>query len=156
MKHKLDEENAMKNIFLIILVSILCTSLVSTFALAGGCPEGKAEVSVNLPNGTQKIICMPDNALQGLANAADHSDSTIVPSPCPCWTQDDIRYYLENKMISKCWYDTTTSILECIDYNGLVVLEAKKIEYCVNYVTKTQAQITSDQWNACALLIPLP
>jgi len=129
--------------------------LASTFALASGCPEGKAEVSINLPNGTQKMICIPDNALPGLQNAADHSDGTIVPNPCPCWTEDDISSYFSNKMIAKCWYDTSTGILDCVDYNGVVLLEAKKIEYCVNYVTKTEAKITSDQWDACASLIPL-
>jgi hypothetical protein len=48
------------------------------------CPEGRVEVLIETPSGKVKILCMPAAAVDGLENAADHSQGAITPLTCPC------------------------------------------------------------------------
>lgn len=84
--------------------------LASSFALAA-CPEGKSEVLILLPNGTETMLCLPDSESQGVDNVADQSEDSIVPSACPSSNDDDITYYMGKEMPSGCWFNTHT--LQC-------------------------------------------
>jgi len=59
----------------------MCLSFTSLTVFAQ-CPEGKTEVSITLPNGSIKPICIDSHAAQGLATAADHSTKTIFSMSC--------------------------------------------------------------------------
>ena len=139
----------LKKKYFICLVLIGFSIALAALAFAQ-CPEGKSEIQLTTPKGIQKTICIPDNALPGVENAAEHSDGTIIPSSCPCWDEADLKYYLENKMLEYCHYDTDTHILSCYDTEKLVILEAgKEKQYCINYVTQDKYALNDEQWNTC-------
>jgi hypothetical protein len=142
----------MKKIFCLVIIGLLCTVMFSATAWAA-CPEGKSEVILYLPNGMEKTMCIPDQALPGLQNAAENSDGTIVPSSCPCWNEKDIIYYEDNKMLVACSYEDGTAY--CINYDKKVILEAQP-NHCANYVTEVDSKLISkEQWTACYSLLPL-
>ena len=66
-------------------VQLLLSALLIMFAFsasASQCPEGKSEVMITLPNGTQKPLCIDNSAAHGLEAAADHSTKTIFSMSC--------------------------------------------------------------------------
>jgi hypothetical protein len=130
--------------------------LVLSLPVWAECPEGKSEILIVTPSGRETVICVPDNAIPGLENAADHSSGTIIPASCPCWDQEDIEYYQDNKMLETCSYDSYTSTYVCIDQDKFVILELWKGGSCVNHVTKLEeAKLTTEQQNICLKLLPV-
>jgi hypothetical protein len=133
---------------------VVGSSLIGVIPAQAECPEGKSEVQLTTPNGRQKAICVPDDALPGIENAAEHSDGTIIPSSCPCWDETDIQYYLDNKILAYCEYDSALALLTCNDYDKLEVLVARKDVSCENYVTQvTHDRLLTEQWNTCYKLV---
>jgi len=141
----------MKKKTIICSVVVLVLSMFFFSTSFAGCPEGKSEVQVTTPSGKQKVLCMPDQALPGLENAADHSDGTIIPSSCPCWNESDIAYYDSSGTLQYCEYDN--DLLQCFSPEGKVLLEATKITYCENFLTDKYFKIFDEQWNACYSLV---
>lgn len=73
-----------------LIVALLGIALGFSGVWAAGCPEGKFEVIMTTPSGNQKTMCVSNNAVQGIENAAEHSESILIPIDCDCWTRDDI------------------------------------------------------------------
>lgn len=142
----------MKKKTIICSVVVLVLFMFFYSASFGECPKGKSEIQLITPSGIQKSICIPDEALPGLENAADHSDGTIIPSSCPCWNADDIAYYESAGRLAYCTY--VSPLLQCFTSDEAVLLEASKGEYyCENFLTSEFFKIDVDEWNACSGLV---
>jgi hypothetical protein len=129
-------------------------ALVAGTLAQASCPEGKSEIKITTPSGMEKTICVPDEAVPGIESAAEHADGTIIPSSCPCWDEDDIRYYLDSKILWYCKYDAGSALLTCFDFDDLEVLAAEKDGACRNNITQvTHEELTTEQWNACSKLV---
>jgi len=65
-----------------------------TVAFAGAeCPEGRTAVTMtNEQSGKTRVLCLPDQALPGIENAADNS-SVEITAACPCWTAEELVLY---------------------------------------------------------------
>lgn len=59
----------------------VCLSMLSCLAFAQ-CPEGNTEVTVTLPNGSQKALCIDQNEAKGLELAPNHSTRSIFSMRC--------------------------------------------------------------------------
>lgn len=141
----------MKKKTLIYNVFVLVLSMCFYSTSFGECPEGKSEIQLITPSGIQKSICVPDEAIPGIENAAENSEGTIIPSSCPCWNADDISYYETQRVIDFCTY--SDGLLECLGPYGKPILEAYKVKYCKNYVTEVELPIVDEEWNACTALV---
>jgi len=51
------------------------------------------------PSGITKTICVYDNAIPGIENAAEHSDRTIITAQCPCLDVWDGAPYPEGTLV---------------------------------------------------------
>ncbi len=78
-----------KNVYVFLFVALVVSVFMASEVLAE-CPEGKNPVSITTPSGKTKTLCIPDAAVQGIENAAEHSGGTIVASNCACFSEDDI------------------------------------------------------------------
>ena len=58
--------------------------LVPSLPAIAECPEGKSEVVIVTPNGISKTICVSDDAIPGIENAAEHSAQFAIEPECPC------------------------------------------------------------------------
>ena len=67
----------MKKLVVFSVIALALSMFIASVALAE-CPEGKSEVILVTPSGKIKTICVPDTALPGIENAAEHSPGTIV------------------------------------------------------------------------------
>jgi hypothetical protein len=76
--------------FLFTVAFIFGVAGLLSASASAQCPEGKSEIVVQTPSGVVKTLCVGDQAVEGLENAADHSEGTIIPASCPCFTQDDV------------------------------------------------------------------
>jgi len=142
----------MKKKIIICSVVVLVLSMFFFSPSFAGCPEGKSEIQLITPSGIQKSICVADEALPGIENAADQSDGTIIPSSCPCWNADDIAYYESAGRLAYCTY--VTPLLQCFTPDEKVLLEASKGDnYCANFLTNEDFKIDVDEWNACSGLV---
>jgi hypothetical protein len=86
-----------------IFIGFLAMLLVSVFIAAevlAECPEGKNPVQLTTPSGKTKTLCIPDAAVQGIENAAEHSGGTIVAATCDCWSQSQINDIDSNAKLS--------------------------------------------------------
>jgi hypothetical protein len=83
----------MKKLVVFSVIALALSVFVGSTALAE-CPEGKSEVILVTPSGKVKTLCVPEAALPGLENAAEHSAGTIIPDPdmaCPCFTLEEVK-----------------------------------------------------------------
>jgi hypothetical protein len=105
-----------KNLFAIVIVLAL-SMFIASVALAE-CPEGKSEVILVTPSGKIKTICVPETALPGIENAAEHSAGNIVPASCPCLTVEEIQKLedcsLQNGVPITCVDDGTVVTCTCL------------------------------------------
>ena len=72
----------MKSYLRSAVLLIICLS--TAIPVLAQCPKGKSEVIVMTPSGITKTICVSDNAIPGIENAAEHSGGLILPAECPC------------------------------------------------------------------------
>lgn len=83
----------MNNVERIIITCTLTVFALSTFfansTSLAECKAGKFEVVVTTPSGKTKTICVSENALPGILNAAEHSAATFDDF-CPCFTLGQI------------------------------------------------------------------
>ena len=112
-----------------IIISLILFCIIAFFSNLSfaECPDGKTEVYIVTPSGKEKIICVSDNAIPGIENAADHSATTIVPAACPCWTEKDLEYTQSFDEYFYC--DEFTDIIICL-------------EWCPDYYCKTETEKT--------------
>ena len=66
------------------LIFIIVVGISSITSVWAECSNGKSEILVFTPNGQQKFLCVPDKALKGIENAADHSSGLITAEPMKC------------------------------------------------------------------------
>jgi hypothetical protein len=66
------------------------TAVLAALPAEATCPEGESEITIVTPSGKEKLLCIPDQAVAGLENAADHSQGTVIPAVCPCFTAADV------------------------------------------------------------------
>jgi len=140
----------MKTIF--FEITLIITSLLFVVSAWGACPDGKSEIQLITPSGRVKFMCVPDAALPGLDNAADHSDGTIVPTGCPCWDEADIEYLLKNYLLDGC---TKGDPAQCYYGKDMLSLEISWVSnYCRNFITEyAWEKLDSEQYKACEVLI---
>ena len=76
-------------------VTIMVLVVVANPVVHAQCPEGKQAVTMVTKSGIAKILCIPDNAVKGIENAAEHSSTTVVAAICPekCWSPKDLEFY---------------------------------------------------------------
>jgi hypothetical protein len=72
----------MKNLLHSAALFVIC--VLTAIPVLAECPEGKSEVILMTPKGVTKTICVSDNAIPGIENAAEHSGSLIIAAECPC------------------------------------------------------------------------
>jgi len=80
--------------------ALLLISLSIAVPVLAGCPEGKSEVVIVTPNGISKTICVSDNAIPGIENAAEHSAQLAIEPVCPCLDVWDGTPYPEGTEVS--------------------------------------------------------
>ena len=74
----------------VVSLTTLLVACVLVTNVQAACPSSKVEVTVVLPSGQTKLLCIPEAALKGLENAAEHSPGRIVTNPCPCFSTEDV------------------------------------------------------------------
>jgi hypothetical protein len=157
-----------------LFVFLLATFAVSVFAASdvlAQCAEGKQAVEISTPSGKVKTLCIPDAAVQGIENAAEHSGGTIVAGQCPstCWSQDQIDVLNTPPFELKCkqswdgYGDTGTSVTCAVHKSGVYsstafALYARDAEAglheCKNYYFGSDNfDVNTSQSEACYALI---
>jgi len=143
------------------LVFLLLTLVVSVFIsseVLAECPEGKNPVQINTPSGKSKILCIPDAAVQGIENAAEHSGGTIVAATCPCWDDNELRTLDINYNMTCVDQDfPIQTTCKGTNYKGAVIwlvstAQAELENTCANYSRIDGAfklKITQDELDAC-------
>lgn len=72
----------MKNFLHSVALFIICVS--AAVPVLAECPEGKSEVLLMTPSGITKTICISDNAIPGIENAAANPGGFTLEPACPC------------------------------------------------------------------------
>ena len=147
-------------IFISVLVMVF-VSVYITSAVLAECPEGKNPVQLTTPSGKTKTLCIPDAAMQGIENAADHSGGTIVTSSCPCWASQDVNDLADGNPDFTCF--ETINYIKCVSDGNINTFEydlALKIEgevytdsVCINRVTGIIEYISQEEVGACRGLV---
>jgi hypothetical protein len=96
----------MKKIIVYFLLIFASTVILAPIVNAQ-CPEGKSPVTMVTPSGKTKILCINDNAVQGIENASDNSSTTVVPASCTkgCWTPADVESWSVDGDLTCTWKD---------------------------------------------------
>lgn len=145
-----------RKIFVFLLVALVTTVFAASEVLAE-CPEGKNPVQITTPSGKSKTLCIPDSAVQGIENAAEHSGGTIVASSCPCWTSQDIDDIatanpdftcFETENYVKCVSDGNHNTFE-YDFALKISGETYTDSVCINQVTGIIEYIPMEEVDAC-------
>ena len=76
--------------------ALLLIGLSTAIPVLAECPEGKSEVMLMTPSGKTKTICVSDNAIPGIENAAEHNAGFTLEPECPCMEVWDGEPYPEN------------------------------------------------------------
>ena len=58
--------------------------VLTSISVLAECPEGKSEVLLTTPSGKTNTMCVSDNAILGIENAAEHSVRVMIAPECPC------------------------------------------------------------------------
>ena len=124
------------------------------------CPVGTSPVTMITPSGKTKTLCINDNAVQGIENAADNSSTTVVPSSCTkgCWTPDDVENLSREGELICTWFSSNQ--LECTNDT----LAGEKLVFalyigtdfatCYSIVTDLKENIPIDEgMDACIALL---
>jgi len=100
-----DKETTMKKAAICMAVIMAIAVIVAPIASAQ-CPEGKQPVTMVTPSGKVKTLCIPENAVKGIENAAENSATTVVAAACPekCLTTKDLAYF-ESLGTLECYWD---------------------------------------------------
>ena len=64
--------------------ALLFIGLSAAIPVLAACPDGKSEVLLMTPSGITKTICVSDNAIPGIENAAEHNGGFTLEPECPC------------------------------------------------------------------------
>ena len=156
----------------LLLCFIVGLFLIAASLVWAQCPEGKSEVQLTTPSGKQKTICIPDVALPGIENAAEHSNGTIIPASCPCWTETELNAYVERFGLIECIDHTSEPPHLCIPdslvkhYECIAVTPDEKIllthsggicgsekRYCANEASMFDQIISAEEYDACLSII---
>jgi hypothetical protein len=151
----------MKKTSLILTIATCVLSLLMVSAAWAACTEGKQPVNITTPSGKAKTLCIPDAAVQGIENAAEHAGGTIVTANCTCWSQKEIQeliakydlscVYFESKDNIMCYKDSTYSTL----WYDLYPYDDKVSDICYNHLYGSNKIISFEESDACyALLEP--
>jgi hypothetical protein len=122
------------------------------------CPEGKSEVLVVTPSGTEKTLCIPALALDGIENAAQNSAGAIFAGiQCPCWSPAELEeiaatdpgfYCSVSKDEKQCWLDDGNG------YADLSLVMNGKGAVCENNLTGNKLNgLTHETYDECSLLL---
>jgi len=86
--------------FMLILAFVLFAPIVNA-----QCPAGKSPVTMVTPSGQTRTLCINDNAVQGIDNAADNSSTTVVTASCTkgCWTPIEVEYWSSKGELTCSW-----------------------------------------------------
>ena len=108
-----------------------------------------------------KVLCVSENAVEGIENAADHSDGTVVAAACPCFTQAD----LDAANLTFC-DDSSTEVrtfIRCNNGDSSYIFSVEgsfgRDDYrqCISTTpddgTTTVPSISIDELNACSSLL---
>ena len=135
-----------------LLVLLSCLFLLAPYAWSGGCPEGKYPVQLVTPSGNQKTICVSDNAVQGIENAAENSSGLVIPISCPCWTADDISYYAEK---SDFFCKSGSPDITCYkgEFPVLTLVKDLSQAMCATSMSNEKLILKEDQYVSCYELI---
>lgn len=158
-----------------ILVCLFVTLVVSVFISSdvfAECPEGKNPIQLTTPSGKTKTLCVPDAAMQGIENAAEHSGGTIVTASCDCWSQSQINDIDANAQVAlQCYMPGIIEVgvdpqYECdVVYSdtgkffadAFIIFPRDKTGYnyeCKNYwIPDFKTGFSKEEYDACVALI---
>jgi hypothetical protein len=118
------------------------------------CSAGKSELVMTTPSGKTRIMCVPDQAIGGIENAADHSAGEIIAT-CPCWNAEEVQKFASTGM--RCdFYEGTTEYRCWNDYTvlGFVLDGRTEAPYCANRITDVAVKpISALELDACRALL---
>jgi hypothetical protein len=147
----------MKKKTVLSIIVLVALAMIAQAAQAI-CPESKSEVLVVTPSGTEKTLCIPALAINGIENAAQNSVGAIFAGiQCPCWSPAELEeiaatdpgfYCSVSKGEKQCWLD---------DGNGYadlsLVMNGKGAE-CENSLTGNKITgLNYATYDECVLLI---
>ena len=145
-------------IFGVVLVSMP----LNTISAEMECSLGRTAVTMtNDKSGKTRVLCLPDQAVSGIENAADHSAIEISAS-CPCWTEEDIKSYNTKYPSMSCESNTTDSGTTC--YSGgptdpkarIVLAETLKsetISRCTDHIGGLKSDTSALEHQECDALL---
>lgn len=130
------------------------------------CPKGKVGITIVTPSGKEKQLCVPEQAVSGIENAAENSGTVIVPASCPCWTAAEVElvisrnpdYQCANEPISLCVDGVYAPSISCatkLDGRlfsvGKICIEGAPLA-CENRFSLDpilEHNLTEDEYDAC-------
>jgi hypothetical protein len=162
-----------------MLKKVLILLVVVVFLLPYGsvlaeCPEGKSEILIVTPSGKQKTICVPDQALPGIENAAENSPGIVAPVTCTAFEVGEIQQTLQTVPYFSCieWVDSAGDVqIKCgnnycyvtcpsILVDPEVILEYDALTemgtYYVNLVNLSivrRGALSQDEFAACSAIL---
>jgi len=147
----------MKEKTVLSIIVLVALAMIAQAAQAI-CPEGKSEVLVVTPSGTEKTLCVPALAIAGIENAAQNSTGAIVAGiQCPCWSPAELEeiaatdpgfYCSVSKGEKQCWLDDGNG------YADLSLVMNGEGAGCVNSLTGNKLTgLTHETYDECVLLI---
>ena len=145
-------------IFGVVLVSMP----LNTISAEMECSLGRTAVTMtNDKSGKTRVLCLPDQAVSGIENAADHSAIEISAS-CPCWTEEEILKYDSTLPSVSCETNTGDFGTTCysIDPKDPKLITEVVGTYnngtnssCTNYVDPKKFNTTSLELKECEALL---
>ena len=147
----------MKKKTVLSIIILVALAMIAQAAQAI-CPEGKSEVLVVTPTGTEKTLCVPALAIDGIENAAQNSAGAIVAGiQCPCWSPTELEeiaatdpgfYCSVSKKEKQCWLDDGNG------YADLSLVMGGEGAGCVNNLTGNKLNgLTHETFDECSLLL---
>lgn len=147
----------MKKKTVLSIIVLVALAMIAQAAQAI-CPESKSEVLVVTPSGTEKTLCIPALAINGIENAAQNSVGAIVAGiQCPCWSPAELEeiaatdpgfYCSVSKEEKQCWLDDGNG------YADLSLVMNGEGAGCVNSLTGNKLTgLTYETYAECVQLI---
>jgi hypothetical protein len=66
--------------------AVVCLVVIGASVASAECPEGKSEMLLITPSGKEKVLCVSDNVVLGIENAAENSAIIVAEPVWPCWS----------------------------------------------------------------------
>ncbi|MBI4681653.1 MAG: hypothetical protein HY757_00890 [Nitrospirae bacterium] len=145
-----------RNVLFFSFIFLVSSVLFASQALAA-CAEGKFELLIQTPSGQQKTVCVPEAARQGIENAAEHADTTVIPVECSCWSLQQVKDFAANYDLT-CVNDAKGGVT-CYKDKALYTIifsimpSTDKDNVCVNSLLAEKKIISLEESDACYAII---